>query len=604
MTPFLRLSLFPSLLFLLATGASSANAGETDTRSISRLKAQAFYYENRIKNDSLDKEEKQALFDSLQSIYRTLGQEDDLFRVQKQNIVLLQNLGASAEALQACRHYLSLQKEKKEWNRDDSLRNIELELKTGALSISSGLYEEGASHMLNVLKMPAPGWCLTQAYSYLGYIFMRNNRPDKSMEYHQKALAAYRNLPDDSVKRNQCTLVFNHLAGLYYSLEKFDSAIACLEKAIECSEERSVKRLYSYHNMSLIYMELEEYAKAEEYLQKTVFLAQKEKIPYLQAAALQNLASLYKELGRMKEAERYFKTALDLSEKMHFNDILSNTMIEYADLLFKKGDCQGFREYYVAGVAKRDSVTGALNQEKIDLLNFKHETYRMESEKKILEQNLALTSVSNQKKTVVVASLGLLLLLVSLYMFGLIRKLRKQAKENLFMNTQMDHIRMEMEKQETDSRNLLHTSLEKKNRELASRALYLVQVNDLLQNTLHRLDQLENCNPKERKERVESLKDEIRNFNGNIDGWKDFRLYFEQIHQDFYNRLLKEAPNLSPIEQRLCALLASNLTQKEIAEITNRSVRTVETMIYRIRKKFRIPSEMKMSAFLQKFLQD
>lgn len=56
------------------------------------------------------------------------------------------------------------------------------------------------------------------------------------------------------------------------------------------------------------------------------------------------------------------------------------------------------------------------------------------------------------------------------------------------------------------------------------------------------------------------------------------------------------------MEQRLCALLASNLTPKEIAEITNRSPRTIETMIYRIRKKLGLASDVKIPLYLQKFL--
>lgn len=597
-----RLRLAACLLLCLQASLF-ARPGKENPNALSRLKARAFYYENRLRNDSLPKKEALAALDSLQILYTETGQAEELFRIQKQTISYLQENGTPVEALQACREFLSARSQNAAPNHEDSLRRMQLELRTGILSISAGFFEEGTTHMLNVLRMDAPLWCKTQAYSYMGYILMRNNRPEKSREYHQKALEAYNNLPEDSVKRNQCTLVFNHLAGLYYSLAQYDSAIACIEQALACSEAGSMKQLYAFHNMSLIYMELEEYAKAEEYLRKTIDLARQEN-PYLHAVSLQNLAELYTDLHRFDLAGTLFRQAIDLSGKMHFNDVLANTLIGYAELLFLTGDCKGFRDYYTAGVAKRDSVTGAANQERIDLINFQHEFYRLESERKILEQNLELTSLSNQKKTVVVISLGLLLLVVTLYMARLIQKLRKQAQENLFINSQMDHIRMEMEKQESDSRNILHTSLEKKNRELASRALYLVQVNDLLQRTVASLDLLKKSDPGRQQAMIERIKEEIAGFNGNVNGWKDFHLYFEQIHQNFYNRLLAEAPNLSPLEQRLCALLASNLTQKEIAEITHRSVRTVETMIYRVRKKLRLPSQVKMAAFLQKFLQD
>lgn len=600
---FLLLMVFPLVDGNMHAQDLQGKDGHSQEVGVSRRKAQAFYYETRLKIDSLGQEDRLASLDSLVSIYRDLGQADNLFRISKELISCLQDNGAVLEALQYCRAYLSQQEEEPEWNHADSLRFIEIKIKTGALSISAGLYDEGASHMLEVLKMDLPSWCATQAYSYLGYIFMRNNRPEKSMEYHRKALHAYESLPEDSIKRNQCSLVFNHLAGLYYDQKQYDSAIACLERAISCTEERSVKRLYSYHNMALIYMELQEYGKAEEYLRKTVVLASREKVSYLQAAALQNLASMYKEQGRDSDAAALFRQAIDLSQRMHFNDILSESMIGFAELLFDMGDCPGFRDYYMAGVALRDSVTGAINQERIDMLNFQHESYRLESERMLLEQNLKLTSLSNQKKTVVVVSLCVLLFVVTLYMGRLVLKLRRQARENVSISTERDHIRQEMEKQETESRSLLNSSMEMKNRELASRALYMVQMNDILQKTLSVLDEVEKSSQdEERKRLLGQLRSDIRSFNGNINGWKDFRVYFEQIHQDFYKKMLAAVPGLTPIEQRLCALLVSNLTQKEIAEITNRSVRTVETMIYRIRKKFQVPSEVKMSSYLQRFL--
>lgn len=589
--------------FLFCFCSLAAANGLAD--SIPWFKAQAFYYENRLKHDTLEGRARVEVLEKLQSIYQSLGQSEDLYQTQKEVLDLLQEEGTPVEALSACQGYLAYLQGKAEWDRADSLQYAELQLKMGVLSIRAGLYDEGASYMLDLLKMDAPDWCAAQACSYLGYIFMRNGRMGKSMEYHRKAEDLYLAHAGDSLMSGQGALVYNHLGGWYYAGKQYDSAIGCLEKAIACSEKGSSNQLYAYHNMALIYMELGEYAKAEEYLDRTVLLAGQADNHYLKAVALQNLAELYKDLHRDAASMDLFRQALDLAGRMHFNDILAGVMIGYADLLFETGDCEGFRKYYTAGVAKRDSVTGVINQERVDLLNFKYESYRMESERRLLEQDLAMTTLANQKKTVVVISLGVLLLLATLLMFRMISKIRRQAKENLSMNARMDHIRSEMERQETDSRNLLNSSMEQKNRELASRALYMVQVNDILQRTLASLERLERADGnRERKELLAGMRKEIKEFDGNVSGWKDFRLYFEQIHQGFYTRLLAAVPNLSPVEQRLCALLASNLTQKEIAEITNRSLRTIETMVYRIRKKFQIPTTVNMSVFLQQFLQD
>lgn len=50
-------------------------------------------------------------------------------------------------------------------------------------------------------------------------------------------------------------------------------------------------------------------------------------------------------------------------------------------------------------------------------------------------------------------------------------------------------------------------------------------------------------------------------------------------------KLVKKYPTLSPVELKVSALLSLNLTSKEIAEITERSIRTVEFTRNSIRKK-------------------
>ena len=84
--------------------------------------------------------------------------------------------------------------------------------------------------------------------------------------------------------------------------------------------------------------------------------------------------------------------------------------------------------------------------------------------------------------------------------------------------------------------------------------------------------------------------------------WDEFELCFNQVHSSFFTRLHEVCPDLSRTEQRICALLVLNLSVKEIAGITHRSVRTVEASIYQIRKKMSIPTGTGTLAFLQDFL--
>ncbi|MEG1572316.1 MAG: hypothetical protein RR328_02095, partial [Bacteroidales bacterium] len=48
-----------------------------------------------------------------------------------------------------------------------------------------------------------------------------------------------------------------------------------------------------------------------------------------------------------------------------------------------------------------------------------------------------------------------------------------------------------------------------------------------------------------------------------IQSWNEFKVYFEQVDGGFFKHLEQSYPNLTPNEQRLCALIRLNLNTKE-----------------------------------------
>ncbi|MEG1498651.1 MAG: hypothetical protein RR084_02245 [Bacteroidales bacterium] len=81
--------------------------------------------------------------------------------------------------------------------------------------------------------------------------------------------------------------------------------------------------------------------------------------------------------------------------------------------------------------------------------------------------------------------------------------------------------------------------------------------------------------------------------------WEEYRELFSKTYPGFFNKLETYSPELNPFELRLCALLALDKSTREIADLSNRSIRTIETSIYKIRKKLSIPSEAKIQDFLK-----
>lgn len=82
---------------------------------------------------------------------------------------------------------------------------------------------------------------------------------------------------------------------------------------------------------------------------------------------------------------------------------------------------------------------------------------------------------------------------------------------------------------------------------------------------------------------------------------EEVRLQFEVAHPHFTENLRNACPQLTDREVYICTLLASGMSAKEIARVSSYTIRSVETIIYRLRKKLQLPTEVKTQDYLQQF---
>ncbi|GAA4312761.1 triple tyrosine motif-containing protein [Mucilaginibacter gynuensis] len=90
----------------------------------------------------------------------------------------------------------------------------------------------------------------------------------------------------------------------------------------------------------------------------------------------------------------------------------------------------------------------------------------------------------------------------------------------------------------------------------------------------------------------------INNHTGNDNDLKLFEESFDQIHDEFFKKLLKEYPDLAPPDLKLAAYLKMNLTTKEIAPLLNITLRGVEVKRYRLRKRLKLSSDQNLIEFM------
>jgi len=137
---------------------------------------------------------------------------------------------------------------------------------------------------------------------------------------------------------------------------------------------------------------------------------------------------------------------------------------------------------------------------------------------------------------------------------------------------------------------------------LASATLHLLQKSEILTKTGAQLQKIaQNSEETETRKAIQSLIRILERDAAFDDEWEQFALHFDQVHSDFLKRLQGLYPTLTPKDQRLCAYLRMNLSSKEIAQLMNISVRSVEISRYRLRKKLQMGnSEENLAEFLRR----
>jgi DNA-binding NarL/FixJ family response regulator len=78
----------------------------------------------------------------------------------------------------------------------------------------------------------------------------------------------------------------------------------------------------------------------------------------------------------------------------------------------------------------------------------------------------------------------------------------------------------------------------------------------------------------------------------------DFENRFIGVYEIFYEKLKQIAPDLTPNDMILCAMLRLNYTSKEIAYLTNRTVRTIENNRSVIRRKLHLDTEANLQQYI------
>ena len=148
--------------------------------------------------------------------------------------------------------------------------------------------------------------------------------------------------------------------------------------------------------------------------------------------------------------------------------------------------------------------------------------------------------------------------------------------------------RLELEKEK------IKIELDQKNRELVSKANFIIQRNDYLKNIQKKIT---NKEKQEEDYTNKMLSQELNSVISSEKSYQEFDNMFVNVYPEFHFKL-NQICKLSQTDLRLASYIKMNHNNNEIAQISGISLRTVESQRYRLSKKLSLDQNQDLNSFL------
>ena len=146
----------------------------------------------------------------------------------------------------------------------------------------------------------------------------------------------------------------------------------------------------------------------------------------------------------------------------------------------------------------------------------------------------------------------------------------------------------------------LKSELEYKNKLLTSKIMQMAQQKQQLKNRVKTIQNTDKNSPDLFYKNVRNTVNNVIEILDKSPDWEEFESYFIDVNEDFYKRLHQKHPNLTQREIRICAFLKLKMNTKEIANLTNLSVKTIEVYRNRLRKKLNLPISENLTTYISR----
>jgi len=479
-------------------------------------------------------------------------------------------------------------------------RQIRIYLLLGNIATVNSIYPLGLEYFQQCIELSdslQPNISQQHALMNTGEIYLQLNSPSKALPYFDKAY----NFLSQSKDYNAFGTLLGHLMNVHYELGHDSLSQKYYNTALEVYDKLhdGIGKSVIINSMGRIYYQKGEYEKSLELYTASRLIYEDTTIyydgprVYLQIDNYSQIAKVQHKLNNLDSAFFYAQKAYTAGIQFKTYDVLADMSFILSDFYEKNNSPTIALQYYKEYKQYSDSVS---NEEMLKNIVSVELEYEYEKKQKALEL-LQQKELAEKERRFLILSIFSVLLVFGIVIAGLLVVLQRNRMKHASLANK--HLELESKHLKLEKVNL-ENELEFKNKELAANVMYLVQKNEFITMIAEKLLKSKDAFKKSNQDLVlEIIKQLQQNSNDTV--WEEFELRFTQVHKDFYERLEKAYPELSPNERKLCAFLRLNMTTKEISAVTFQTPNSITVARSRLRKKLMIDRDDNLVAYLAQF---
>lgn len=425
----------------------------------------------------------------------------------------------------------------------------------------------------------------------LGWLYYDIGYFDKALDYHTEVLKIHEKIGS----KPRIAYSYNSIGLIHEGKGDCNLALSFFKRSLELIEELNNKDRVAeaMTNMGICYRKINDLKLAIEYLESALEITNKIKFDHKKVYILHELSIVYLEQENFDKAYTLLEDSRMIIETINNNKelVLENTKI-MSDYYLAIHNYKEAFSYYIKYTEESSKIFSSNKSERLAEMRILYEAERRENEIKLLEQQRNLEA---QKRKFLLIGALLLAIIAILVIGGLWNNIKKK-KAIYLQNNNLS--KEKLKTQHLERENLEH-KLEFRQKELTNLALFISQRTSIYKDFTKSLKNLKFTDLKQLKKDIDTL---IKEYTFKFDFNEDiqrFHANIENLQSDFLFKIKEEFPHLTEKDVQLAVQVKLKLSSKEIAHINNISLNSVEIGRHRLRKKLGLDQKENLVSFLE-----